>query len=614
MRKRKVTTTVDLGRLALRSLEKGDLNAALRSLEEAERRGMRLEEVRQRLARAFSEQALSGDGADSAARIAAQREACALTPRNPIAWRDLGRLLHRLGDYAGALDAYDEAERSGDDRALLKRLAAVARWRMKGGPRSSDSIRSSTGSGSEPSGEAWERRVAAALLLLARGQRKKARTTLHQILQGDPQLASAVARNARHYLGRLLFLDGKPLEAIPHLRKASRIEEEAPELPNGSGLHLIRALLAAALESPGDKSAPGWIAEAEGLAGPEDATAASLGRRAVLRCLLQDGLLEDALPWLEEERKMDPTDPKREKDLALAYERLGAPEKAIRHWERAIRLGKKRLHGDRTDAFPQRFLVAVLRHSARLDRRMGRTAEASRKLSFSLQLDPDDLSVRKNLGEMLMGLGRYRDAYRCLSPIQDDPKAGTEVWTQMGIACDRMGRADDAISLWERASKRHPLAKRLLLTRLHERFLLRFRAGDLEGAKEEIERARGIDPGDRDIHLDTNCLALAGGADTIKDETRPGDGGGGRLRAAFSPRPEVALQDGPAVTRICCGDGTRCEAVRALILRLVEQDGGEGAAPVQKALLDEGCRMIRESLEAALDEAERAEDSIEEEP
>ena len=323
------------------------------------------------------------------------------------------------------------------------------------------------------------------------------------------------------------------------------------------------------------------------------------------RRLVGQDRLREALPLLEAARKREPLSPHREKDLALAFERLGETDRAIRHWEKAIRLGKRRLHDNRDDSTCKRFLVAALRHTARLDRKMGRTAKSSRKLTFSLQLDPDRLPVRKELGEMLLGLGRYREALRCLAPIEEDPKAGPEVWTQMGIACDRMGQSDKAIAFWERASKSHPLARRLLIARLHERFLLSFRAGDLEGARREVDRARIVDPGDRDIVLDANCLAVAGGG---AEESLPANGGnGGRGAWAFSPRPEAATGTRRLAQSVCCGDGTRCEAVRALILRLVEQEGAAGAAPVQRALLKEGCRMIVESLAASLDGAEEDE-------
>lgn len=598
----------DLGRLVLRSIEKGDLDAALRLLEQAERRGKRLEAARRRLADALSERARSPGGQTRSARVAAQREACALVPRDPIAWRDLGRLLHEVGDYQGAIDAYGEADRAGDDAATTRRLSAIARLRLGDG-----NGRRATGPPAvaarelaraddltDPAG-----RVTRALAGVGTGDVRGALTEIASVLQDEPPLPPRVHWNARYYLGRLLLLAGGVREAAVHLREAADLEETDPDLPQRSHPHLLRAILGTALETKEPREAVDRILEAEGIGAerPQVAEQIDAVRRKVLRRLVIDGHLREALPLLEAARRREPASPHREKDLALAFERIGEDDKAIRHWERAIRLGKKLLHGDRSDPTAHLFLLAALRHAARLDRRTGRTPGAARKLTFSLQLDPDRPLVRKELGEMLLGLGKYREALRCLSPLQEDPEGGPEVWTQMGIACDRLGRSEQAISLWERASANHPLAKRLLLARLHERFLLRFRAGDLEGARKEVDRAREIDPDDPDGILDGSCLDLACGsvpAEPAGAGAAPAPAGcrGG----AFGLRPEVGPRVGRVVRSLCCGDGTRCEAVKALLLRLTEQDGDGGADPIRRALLAEGCRLVTDSLAASLED------------
>jgi tetratricopeptide (TPR) repeat protein len=237
--------------------------------------------------------------------------------------------------------------------------------------------------------------------------------------------------------------------------------------------------------------------------------------------------------------------------------------------------------------------------------------EAARKLSFSLQLDPTRYRSRCELAEILMALGKYRDALKHLLPIESDPRAGPELWTQMGIACDRLGKADEAVAYWERAADQHPLARRLLMGRLHEDFLLRFRGGDLEGARRAVERAREIDPDDRDGILDATCLFLAWEgeeddelvalASADPSRVQPGKGWGG---GEFGLHPEVR-QGIPAVaTRVCCGDGTRCDAVRSLVQRLVQKNGPQQAMEIQKSLLQEGCKVVAESLAAALEERE----------
>ena len=619
--KRSRGSSKDLARLALRSVEKGDLDAALRTLEEAERRGKRLPSVRRRLARALSEQALSSSGGDSTERAGALREACALTPRDAGAWRNLGRLLHTLRDYAGALEAYKEAGRVGGDPEEIRRLSAVARLRMGGpgdqGESDALAVLSEGASGGEtlspPGGNGEGGGLSRALARIGVGDLEGARGEIGSLLEGRPSLGPAGERLARHYLGRLLLLEERPQEAVPYLRDAFKSERKEKSQVSRSRPHLIRALLGAALDGADPRDGASLVLEAEGLAaedgvGPEVPAMIDVARRAFVRKMVRQDLLREALPLLEAARRREPASPHREKDLALALERLGEREKAIRRWEKAIRLAKKLFHRDRDDPMVQLFLVASLRHAARLDRQSGRTAEASRKLSFSLQLDPDRLPVRTELGEMLLGLGRYREAIRCLAPLEKAGKAGPQIWTQMGIAYDRLGQSDRAIAYWGRASEEHPLAKKLLLDRLHERFLLSFRAGDLEGARGEVERARAIDPEDRDTILHASCLAMASpGEPACVEPFLPpipegaGNGGGGRPARQFSPRPEAAVGIGPAVGSICCGDGTRCEAIRTLLLRLVEQEGEAGADPIRRALLAEGCRLVTQSLASALE-------------
>ena len=618
----------DLARHALQAIEQGDLDAAIGALDQAERRGARLEEVRQKLARALSRQAFSPE-VPHADRLSAQREACALVPRDPLVWRDLARLHYQLGDFAGALAAFREAESAGDDPREIARLIQLAELRGgpahdgNGGP-TSVRVLKALGAGKPDAavaaiGQSRRRthRLARALAHLAAGSLGKAQQQIESLLRGRGTLDPPAERIARHYLGRLLLQTGRAREAVGQLRRSDRIEEEDPRMPARSRQPLFQALLRASLESTqaGDPSqALDYLREAEGLADPmEDAPRrTSYVRRAILRRLLEGGQIEEALPLLEAERKRSPTSPHVEKDIALAHERLGDVERAARRGEKVIRLAKKALQTDEPEPEDRAFLVAALGHAARLDRQAGRMGEAARKLAFSLQIDPDRRVVRRELAEILMGLGKHRDALKALEPLAATGPGDPDVWTQMGIAHDRLGETDLAVALWERAAATHPLARRLLLARRHQNFLVLFRAGDLEAARAEVERARALDPTDRDGILDATCLVLAWEGEGREDDeglielaatdpatTQAARGWGG---GEFGLRPDVRQGMPVMAQTVCCGDGTRCDAVRTLLQRLVEQKGDEGAEAIHRSLLREGCRVVAGSLAAALEE------------
>ena len=73
----------------------------------------------------------------------------------------------------------------------------------------------------------------------------------------------------------------------------------------------------------------------------------------------------------------------------------------------------------------------------------------------------------------------------------------------------------------------------------------------------------------------------------------PAKGWGG---GEFSLKPDVRQGLPVVATTVCCGDGTRCDAVRTLVQRLVEREGIDEARRIRSSLLEEGCRVVAECL------------------
>ncbi len=72
----------------------------------------------------------------------------------------------------------------------------------------------------------------------------------------------------------------------------------------------------------------------------------------------------------------------------------------------------------------------------------------------------------------------------------------------------------------------------------------------------------------------------------------------------FGLRPDVRQGMPVMAETVCCGDGTRCDAVRTLLRRLAGRNGAHGVESIQHSLLQEGCRAVAESLAASLEEGD----------
>ena len=130
--------------------------------------------------------------------------------------------------------------------------------------------------------------------------------------------------------------------------------------------------------------------------------------------------------------------------------------------------------------------------------REGRYDQAEAYLRRGLELAPDSLQARVNLAVVLYaGLGRAREAAGLLSSVARAAPGRADVHLLLGKVDLSLDRAPEAASAFARAAELSP--------RSYEAFtwvgVARLREGDLDGARQALERAVRLGPGQPRPHL-----------------------------------------------------------------------------------------------------------------
>jgi len=116
------------------------------------------------------------------------------------------------------------------------------------------------------------------------------------------------------------------------------------------------------------------------------------------------------------------------KNMGVAYERLGRPERAAEEYAkwRAMGIGSQEANN----------LIAMIRY------RQGNKAEAEKLFRETLRVSPNDWTAYSTLGAILLDSGRYREAVDALNPARfpNNPSA----YNLYGVALLRAGRLDEA--------------------------------------------------------------------------------------------------------------------------------------------------------------------------
>jgi tetratricopeptide (TPR) repeat protein len=298
-------------------------------------------------------------------------------------------------------------------------------------------------------------------------------------------------------------------------------------------------------ERGGNDAAEHWFDEA--LERDPDSVAALFG---LGKCALARRDWATAVERLEQAKRGDPAASRVDYPLGLAYRGLGRTDRALELLERNGRVAP-RIADPRMDAIAERrggMLVHVSRGLALVS--SGRADEAVEAFRRAIELAPDDVAARTNLGDALARLGRLEEAREILEEatridpgdakarfnlgtvsarLGDDEAAVTHLraaveidgglvpaLVNLGNALRRLGRFDDALEAYRRAIEVRPthasarINEGLTLVRLH-----RYREG-----RDAFERSHALLPDDRDV---LQCLVrvLAAAPDeTVRDGPR----------------------------------------------------------------------------------------------
>ncbi len=242
---------------------------------------------------------------------------------------------------------------------------------------------------------------------------------------------AAVTPSARAHLhwGRTLIREGKPNEAIAHLRESLRLRP---------GYVFARFDLGVALEAQGDL--PGAIDEYREVLRVKPRVASvhySLGS-----ALLRLGRLGEAVEEYEAALRLEPDFWPAHVNLGAALATQGRLPEAMAHYRQA-------LHANPRIAVAENNLGRALLQLGRLD-------EATPHFRRAVDIDPRNADARNNLGLALAREGKVAEAIdQFEASLRLEPASG-EAHSNLGVALVRANRPADAADHFRKALEINP--------------------------------------------------------------------------------------------------------------------------------------------------------------
>ena len=163
-------------------------------------------------------------------------------------------------------------------------------------------------------------------------------------------------------------------------------------------------------------------------------------------------------------------------NLGSLYYATGKHEQAHRMWIRSA-------NADPGYASPLNNIAGIEINAQRL-------AEAERLLVRALDLDPDYGDARINLSIVFHARGQLDAARNELQRATEDPRTGSNSWTQLGLFELEQGRSLEAVTALERARELEPGTIRVL-NALGEAY---YRGGEVNRAREVWSRSLELQP------------------------------------------------------------------------------------------------------------------------
>ncbi|MEO8881940.1 MAG: tetratricopeptide repeat protein [Devosia sp.] len=316
--------------------------------------------------------------------------------------------------------------------------------------------------------------VARALQMHQRGRLQEASEGYGRVLAADPDHAEA-----NHLLGLIWHQTGRNAEAAELIGKAIAREP---------GNAIYRTNLGVVLKELGRLDEA--VASYDRALQIDPSLAQVHSNRGV--ALLGLGRAEDAVAAQQQALSLDPSYAEAHANLGLALEELGRREEAVESYRRAIALKP-----DYANAHSQ--LAHGLASVGRLD-------EALASAQQAVLLRPASAAAQHTLGGVQMELGQLveaADSFRKAAQIRPDPIA----YRNLGHVLAGLGRHRDAASALEAAIAGNPkdATAHLALGRVL------YELSTFERATDSFRRAAALQPDDVDIQMVLGAALLAAG-------------------------------------------------------------------------------------------------------
>ena len=205
------------------------------------------------------------------------------------------------------------------------------------------------------------------------------------------------------------------------------------------------------------------------------------------RQLVEEGRIEEAIPYLERARGADPTNPQALWMLAVARLRLGDFPEAAALAEEFGRL------------VPENTTGPLLRAGALTA--LGRLPEAAAALREVLALDPRHPEARRDLAVLLGRMGEGEEAIRRLEELRSEYPGRPEVLAPLGVLFVQAGRRPEGISALQQAAQANPDS----FEARHHLGALYSELGQYEMAEPHLAAALRLQPGNPGTLFET-CL------------------------------------------------------------------------------------------------------------
>ena len=243
--------------------------------------------------------------------------------------------------------------------------------------------------------------------------------------------------------------------------------------------------------------------------------------------LTQDEEYEEAVPFLEEAIRRDPSLQPGWEGLGWSYIKLGELDRAVRLWEYFRRL------------MPEQALPHALLAQASILRNDWNAADES--FRESLRISPDQYDVRFWHGQNLMRLGRPEEAEKLFRELLRENPDRLDVAANLATVLTQRLAYDEAVELYRRINAEIPGNIRFML----EQALLELRVGELRAADQLCLDVLEIDPGNSQAMVLRADIAEISGQQDIRPfldiiENTPDDLARAELRVRLANRCHLA--------------------------------------------------------------------------